>query len=140
MSEHSRTPLIVGILALAWNALGLAALLGDALAGDDARAGMSAAQRALAEATPAWAIAGSFVAVLAGCAAAWALIRQRKWAVQACLISLAGLCVQNFWLFGLADIGPAYGQTPLILQGLVFLIATALWAYARLAAGRGDIA
>jgi hypothetical protein len=139
MTTKARTPVIIGVIALIWNLMGLAALLMDAFASESARAAMTEAQRALADATPIWAVAGSTVAVLTGCAGSMALILRQRWAVPAFLVSLIGLCVQNFWLFSLSDAGKAYGQTPFILQGMVFIIAGALWAYAKLAAGRGDI-
>lgn len=126
--------IVVSVLALLWNLMGLAAILGDFMADPSM---LNEAQRALHDATPIWATAASLGGVLAGTLGSLGLIMRKAWAAQALIVSLICVIVQDIWLFGMADVQAAYGQTPLILQGIVLVIAVALVWMAQSAKAKG---
>jgi hypothetical protein len=123
----------LGVLALLWNLMGLAAAMMDALSLGPP---LPAEQAEFVAATPVWAIAGTWLAVGAGFAGSFALILRKGWAVAAFALSLAGLVMQDAW-FAMNDIVATFGTTPLIMQGVVLLIAVALLWLAVSARNRG---
>ena len=134
MTNPPRYFVPVAIVALLWNLLGLAALAMDAMADP---AALTPAQQALAASTPLWAKIGSWVGVGAGALGSLGLVLRKSWAVPLLAISLAGVVVQDVWLFGMADVGAAYGSAPLVMQGVVLAIAVALLLLARNARAKG---
>lgn len=124
----------VAFVALLWNLVGAAALAMNALADP---AALTPAQQALVASTPLWARIASWCAVAAGALGSLGLTLRKGWAAGALLVSLAAVIVQNMWLFAIADVGSAYGPTPLVMQGLVLVIAIALAMLARSARARG---
>jgi hypothetical protein len=134
MNNPPRYFVPVAIVALLWNLLGVAALAMDAMADP---AALTPAQQALAASTPLWAKIGSWVGVGAGALGSLGLVLRKSWAVPLLAISLAGVVVQDVWLFGMADVGAAYGSAPLVMQGVVLAIAVALLLLARNARAKG---
>lgn len=124
----------VAVVALLWNLLGAAALAMDAMADP---AALTPAQQALVASTPLWAKIGSWVGVGAGALGSLGLVLRKGWAVMLLTISFAGVVVQDVWLFLLADVGSAYGSAPLVMQGIVLLIAISLVSLARSARAKG---
>ncbi|MFI5311648.1 MAG: hypothetical protein ACHQQ3_10465 [Gemmatimonadales bacterium] len=116
----------VAIAALLWNLLGCAAYLADALVTPEALAKMSAADQALRAARPAWSIAGTALAVWCGALGSLGLILLKPWAKILLAISLAGVVIQDIWLFGLSGAAAQAGAVAFVLQGLVLVIAVAL--------------
>jgi hypothetical protein len=116
----------LAIIALLWNLMGCAAYLSDAMLSAADIAKMSDAEKAMVAARPAWAIAGTAVAVWLGALGCLALIFRKSWAVPLLVFSLLGVIAQDIWLFVLApDTGMANG-VDYGLQGLVLVIAVAL--------------
>jgi hypothetical protein len=130
----------VAVVALLWNLVGCAAYLGDVLTTPDAVAAMSAEQRALYESRPAWAVSATAIAVWAGAAGCVGLILRRRWAIPLLLSSLAGLVVQNVWLFALSGAAAQAGAGVVVLQGIVLLIALALVVLSLSSARKGWLA
>lgn len=124
----------VAVVALLWNLIGAAALAMNATADP---ATLTAAQQALAASTPAWAGIASWFAVGAGALGSLGLVLRKDWAPEALLVSLAGVIIQDLWLFAIADVASAYGTAPLIMQGIVLIIAIALLSLSRTARVRG---
>lgn len=124
----------VAVVALLWNLIGLAALAMDAIADP---AALTPAQQALVASTPLWAKIGSWVGVGAGTLGSMGLVLRKGWAVMLLTISFAGVIVQDVWLFLLADVSSAYGSAPLVMQGIVLLIAIGLVSLARSARAKG---
>ena len=124
----------VAVVALLWNLIGLAALAMDAMADP---AALTPAQQALVASTPLWAKIGSWVGVGAGTLGSLGLVLRKGWAVMLLTISFAGVIVQDVWLFLLADVSSAYGSAPLVMQGIVLLIAIGLVSLARSARAKG---
>jgi hypothetical protein len=127
----------VTILALLWNLLGCAAFLSDVMLTPEDVARMSAAQQALYAARPAWAVAATAIAVWGGVAGCLGLILRKRWAMPLLLASLAGVIAQDLGLFVLSDAARQAGPVPMVLQGLVLLVAIGLVLLARKAAARG---
>lgn len=113
----------VAVIALLWNLLGLAALMVDALS---AGPPLTAEQAVFAATVPAWTHSASWIGVGAGVAGAILLLRRSNRAVTAFTLSLIAVIVQDVGMFGIADATAAYGQTPLIMQGCVLIIALLL--------------
>ncbi|WP_257386991.1 hypothetical protein [Tahibacter caeni] len=137
MNTPPRWYFVVAVVALLWNLLGCLAFAMDLSLSPDDVAKMSDAQQALYKARPAWAVAGTAVAVLGGALGCVGLLLRRKWAVPLFVASLAGILVQDFGLFVLIDGASLAGPAAVVMQGLVLLIAIGLIVLARKAAARG---
>ena len=124
-------------LALLWNLVGLLAVISDLRLSAADIAALPPAQQALYAARPLWSVIASVVAVGGGSAGCAALLLGSRWAVPLLWASLAGVVLQDIGLFAVAGAGRAPGVVPLVLQGLVLLIAVALVAYARRARQQG---
>ena len=140
MSALPRWYLPVTIVALVWNLLGCAAYLSDVMVTPDDVARMSAQQRALYAARPAWAVAATAIAVWGGAAGCLGLILRKRWAVPLLIASLAGVIVQDLALFLLTNAAAQAGAVAMLLQGIVLLVAIGLVLLARKAAARGWLA
>ena len=130
----------ITILALLWNLLGCAAFLSDARLTPEDVARMSAVQQALYAARPAWAVAATAIAVCGGAAGCLGLLLRKRWAMPLLFASLAGVILQDLELFVLSGAAKQAGPVPMVMQGLVLLIAIGLVLLARRAAARGWIA
>jgi hypothetical protein len=139
MNKAPKWYLPVAILALLWNLIGCAAYLADVTLTPEDVAKMSAAQQALYNSRPAWAVAATAIAVWGGAAGCVGLVLRRHWATPLLIASLAGVIVQDVSLFGLTDAAAEAGPTAMVLQGLVLLIAIGLVLLARRATARGWI-
>ena len=128
---------VAAALALLWNLAGLFAVLANLGLSAEQVAALPADQQALHTSRPAWSIAGSVVAVVAGTAGCVLLLVRRRWALAAFVLSLAGLVLQDIGLFAIAAKVQAPGTVVVVMQAAVFLIAVALLLLARQARGRG---
>lgn len=138
MNAKPKWYLPVAILALLWNLAGCAAYLMDVMRTPEDVAQMSAALQALYAARPAWAVGASAIAVWAGLAGCVGLVMRKRWATPLLIASLAGVIVQDLYLFVLN--GAAVAQAvpgAFVMQGIVLLIAIALVVLARKAAAQG---
>ena len=130
----------VAIVALLWNLLGCAAYLGDVMLSPADLAKLPEAQQALYASRPAWAISATAIAVWAGAAGCVGLILRKRWATWLLATSLAGVIVQNIWLFVLSDAARQTGAVAFVLQGVVFVVSVALLVLARKASAQGWLA
>lgn len=140
MNKAPKWYMPVAIVALLWNLIGCAAYLADVTLTPEDVAKMSAAQQALYDSRPAWAVAATAIAVWGGAAGCVGLILRRRWATPLLIASLAGVIVQDIGLFGMTDVVAQEGPKVLVLQGLVLLIAIGLVLLARKATARGWLA
>jgi hypothetical protein len=136
MNQTPKWYLPVAIIALLWNLIGCAAFLHDVMLTPEDIAMLPADQQALYAARPAWSIAATAVAVLAGALGCLGLILRRRWATPLLIASLAGVILQDVSLFAMSSkaVVPAAAYA---LQGLVLVIAIGLVLLARKAMGRG---
>jgi hypothetical protein len=116
----------VAIVALLWNLLGCVAYLADVTMSPERLSRMTAAQQALYAARPSWAVAATATAVWLGAAGCVGLVLRRKWSTWLLVLSLAGVVVQDLWLFVLSGAAGQAGAVALITQGLVLVIAVGL--------------
>ncbi|MEO6186430.1 MAG: hypothetical protein ABIP38_06205 [Steroidobacteraceae bacterium] len=136
----ARAPLwfkIVSVLALLWNLIGIFAFISDVLMGPGDVARLSATQQAMRAAQPAWATAASGVATIGGAIGSIGLLLGKRWAIFALGASLAGLVVQDAGMLTLPGGLGGIGVVPVLLQGLVLLIAIYLVALARKGIAKG---
>jgi hypothetical protein len=126
----------VVIIALLWNLMGCAAYLSDAMLSAADIAKMNDVEKAMIEARPAWAIAGTAVGVWLGALGCLALILRKGWAVPLLWLSLLGVIVQDIWFFVLAPKSDLINGTVYGLQGLVLVISiTLIWLANKAKAG-----
>lgn len=137
MSNRPKWFLPVSIAALLWNAIGCMAYLADVRLGPEDVAKLSAAQQALYQSRPSWAVAATAFAVWFGALGSLGLILRKGWAQAALLVSLLGVIAQDLHFAGQLDAIRQSDSTALPLQGLVLLIAVALWLLARKARREG---
>jgi len=129
MTSRPKWFLPVSILALLWNLLGCAAYISDVMLTPENIAAMDAAQRALYESRPSWAVAATAVAVWGGAAGSLGLILRKRWAALLLELSLAGVIVQDIGLFFLSGVDA--GTAVMAMQGMVLLIAIGLVVLSR---------
>jgi len=91
---------LIAIALLAWNVIGLVALLFDPVIGLGDVSKLDPAQQALYASRPAIAFFGFVLATVAGTAGAIALLLRRNVAIWLFIASAVGLVMQNAWLFG----------------------------------------
>ena len=89
------------------------------------------------EATPGWATAAYGVAVFGGFLGSLLLVMRKNLAGIFLMISLAGILVQDFHAFVVADGLDAYGGQGLIMPAIVLAIAIYLVVLARKAKANG---
>lgn len=90
---------LLAIVLLAWNIIGLVALLFDPVIGLGDVSKLDPAQQALYASRPAIAFYGFVLATVAGTAGAIALLLRRNVALWLFMASAIGLVLQNAWLF-----------------------------------------
>lgn len=127
------------VTALVWNLLGCVAYISDVTLSAEAVSAMSAAQQALYASRPTWAVAATAIAVWGGAAGCVGLVLRKRWATPVLVASLAGVVAQDIGLFVLTEAGSMAGPTPVVLQGLVLVVAVLLVALGRRATSQGWI-
>lgn len=136
-SRPPRRLRVVGVLALIWNLIGVAAFVMQLALPAEALQAMPPERRAIYEATPAWLYLFYALATFGGALGAAALLLRRRWAAPVFAIALAALLLQIVagyattpaWAIGgLASLG-----FPVLLVG----VAAALLVFARRMAARG---
>ncbi|MGB3725429.1 MAG: hypothetical protein WA981_06655 [Glaciecola sp.] len=121
----------VAVLALVWNVMGLVAVGMNFMITPEQLAAMPIDQQQLYAETPAWASYGSLLAVLAGCLGCVGMLIKQSWAVHAFTLSIVGLIIQNIGLFLIVDAASVVGDSVILLQGGVALIAIILYFMAQ---------
>jgi hypothetical protein len=128
---------LIAAVALLWNLIGLGAVVADLRLSAADIAALPAAEQALYAARPLWSVVASVVAVVGGSAGCVALLIGSRWALPLFWASVVGVVLQDIGLFAVAGAGRAPELVPVVLQGLVFLIAAALVGFARRGVGKG---
>jgi hypothetical protein len=128
---------LIAAVALLWNLIGLGAVVADLRLSAADIAALPAAEQVLYAARPLWSVVASVVAVVGGSAGCVALLIGSRWAVPLFWASVAGVVLQDIGLFAVAGAGRAPELVPVMLQGLVFVIAVALVGFARRGVGKG---
>ena len=128
---------VVGGIGLLWNALGVLAYLMQVTATPEAlAAAYSQEQVELLLAVPEWATSSTAIATNFGFLGCLLLLLRNNLAKLAFVISFVGIVVQDVYLFGLSDSVANFGNFPLIMQSIVFVVAIVLIWYSRSVADR----
>lgn len=128
---------IVAVLALLWNLLGLAMFFAQVTMTPEAVAALSAAQREVYQATPAWINGAYALAVIGGVLGGIGLLLRRRWAMAMFALSLVALLVQVVATYLLTPAWTAMGASSIAFPVMLIIIAAAFLVYARRAAARG---
>ncbi len=118
-------------MALLWNLLGCAAFYADLRLTPEDVAKLGAAQQAMHASRPAWSVAATGIAVIAGALGCVGLILRKRWSFALLVLSLVGVVVQDISMFAMSRAAAAPDTTALVLQGVVFVVAVALVLLAR---------
>ncbi len=127
---------IISGVFLLWNLMGVMAFFMQVTMGPEALAALPDAERALYEATPAWANAAFGLAVFAGALGSLFLLLRKAWALPALVASLVGIAVQLFHAFALSDAFQVLGAGGLVMPVLVTVGGISLLLFARSARSR----
>lgn len=130
---------VLAALALVWNGIGVFNFFMFTTQREAMLAQMPAAEQALVTATPGWYWIAFGVAVSGGLLGCLALLIRKWWACPLFLLSILGLVVENIYTFFLSDTLKVVGARVAIFDGLVFVIAILLFAFARHSRGKGWI-
>ncbi len=122
---------IISVLALAWNAMGVYAYLGNVYMSEEVFAQMSEAEQTLYENMPAWVIGAFAIAVFAGFLGSIALLLKKKWATPLFALSLIAIIVQQVYNQLVAKLYTVSGTGTLFFSFMLVLISMALYVYAR---------
>lgn len=116
----------VAVAALLWNLLGLAAFSMDLSLSAADIAKLPAAQQELYASRPAWAVAATALAVIAGSLGSLGLLLRRRWAFPVLAASLLGILLQDLSLFVLTDGARLGGPAVTVTQAVVLAVGIAL--------------
>jgi len=117
---------VVVVVALLWNAAGLMAVVADLRLSASDIAALPADQQALYAARPGWSVVGSVIAVVGGTLGCLLLLIRKRLASLVFVLSLVGVVIQDFGIFVIAGAAKGGSLVPIVLQGIVLLIAVGL--------------
>lgn len=124
---------IVGGLALVWNGFGALDYVMTQTRNPAYLAQFTPEQRAYFDSFPAFMEAAWAIGIWGAVAGSLLLLLRSRHAVTAFGASLIGLLVSTIWQFGLsgADMGKIFGTGPLLMTCFIWVVAIALFVYAR---------
>lgn len=134
------TPLhlwIVGILALAWNAIGAFDYAATQLRLESYMGQFTAEQLAYFYGFPAWAVATWAIAVWGSLLASVGLLLRRRWAAPLFGVAIVAMLLTAIHNFVLTDGLALMGDGAAAFTAVIWVIAFALFFYARAMARRG---
>ncbi|HEX8215387.1 MAG TPA: hypothetical protein VF582_07955 [Allosphingosinicella sp.] len=114
----------VALLALVWNAFGVAMYLSSVGLFGDSTADLSEAQRAAAESIPGW-ITGAFaIGTFAGLIGSLGLILRKAWAQPVLIVSVVALLVLEGWILFFSGAVDQFGlAVPIVVSAGAILLA-----------------
>lgn len=140
---------VVAILALLWSLLGVLAYLWNTWlmtslitpetlsALPDAERAAMEVQLAVQAATPAWATSAFAIAVFGGLLGSLFLLLKKNLAIIFFTLSIAGLLVQSYYAYAIADAYGLFGNAAVIQSAVILLIAVFLLWMANKAKAQG---
>jgi hypothetical protein len=141
MTESTTNPprsfWIISGVALVWNLMGVMAYLMQAYMTDEAIAALPAAERALYENVPSWAVGAFAIAVFGGALGCILLLLRRRIAMPVLVGSLLGILVQMYHSFFIANSIEVYGPGKTIMPIMVIVIGAGLVWYVNSASQKG---
>jgi len=125
---------LVALLAVVWNAFGVAMYLSSVGVFGDPMAGLSEAERAAASSIPGW-ITGAFaIGTFAGLIGSLGLVLRKSWAQPVLIVSLIGLLVLEGWIVFFSGALEMFGLAVPIMVSVGAILLAWLAVHAR---GRG---
>ena len=122
---------VVTLIAIAWNAFGVAMYLSSAGMFGDPTAGLSEAERAAAASIPAW-ITGAFaIGTFGGLIGSVGLLLRKAWAQPVLIVSLVALLVLEGWIVFLSGALEQFGLAVPIMVSTGAIILAWLATHAR---------
>jgi hypothetical protein len=123
----------VAVIAVVWNAFGVAMYLSTVGVFGDPMAGLSEAERAASAAIPSWIIGAFAIGTFAGLIGSLGLLLLKAWAQPVLIVSLIALLVMEGWIVFLSGSVDMYGlAVPIAVSvGAVLLVWLATHAKAR---------
>jgi hypothetical protein len=137
---RARTPVhlwIVGVLALLWNAIGAFDYLATEMRLDFYMSQFSQEQLDYFYGFPAWVVACWAIAVWGSLLASVGLLLRRRWSVWLFGLALVGMAATTIHNFLLSNGAEIMGSGAAIFTVVIWVIAIALFLYARWMARRG---
>lgn len=136
MEETAKTPIsfwIISGLSLVWNAFGAVDYTMTQTRNAAYLAQFTPEQRTYFESFPAWMEAAWALGIWGAVAGSLLLLMRNRHAVTAFGVSLFGLLVSTIWQFGLsgADVAKIFGTGPMVMSAFIWIVAIALFVYAR---------
>ena len=121
----------VALLALLWNAVGVAMYLSSVGMFGDPMAGLSEAERAAASSIPGW-ITGAFaIGTFAGLIGSFGLLIAKAWAQPVLIVSMVALLVLEGWIIFFSGALEAFGLAVPIMVSLGAVLLAWLAIHAR---------
>ncbi len=115
---------IAALVALLWNAFGVAMYLSSVGVFGDPAAGLSDAERTAAAAIPASIIGAFAIGTFAGLLGSLGLVLRRRWAMPVLLVSLVALLVLEGWIVFLSGSVAIFGlAVPVMVTAGAILLA-----------------
>jgi len=143
VASGKRTPWhlwVVGIVALLWNAVGAVDYLMTQTRNEQYMSQFTPEQLEYFYGFPAWVVAAWAIAVWGGVLGAILLLMRKSLAAPVFLMSLIAMVLTTIYQYvlssGLEVVGDAFS---LVFTGVIFLIAVALFLYARAMQKRGRL-
>ncbi len=130
---------VVIIIALLWNAMGIAAFIMDATMSPEALSALPEAQQQVYNNTPQWAMIAYGLAVFAGFFGCLLMLLKKSLALPALILSLVAVLVQMYAGFFITNSFDVFGPGGLIMPIMVIIIAVLLIFLARSAKVKGWI-
>ena len=129
-----RTPIhlwIVGAISLLWNFVGIFDYLATQLELEFYLSQFTPEQLEYFQSFPAWGVAGWAFGVWGAFAGSVLLLFRSKWAVCAFGASIAGMIASTVWSLGFSNGAEMMGTGSAIFMAVIWVIAFALFFYAR---------
>jgi hypothetical protein len=128
---------VVGILSLLWNAIGAFDYAATQMRLGAYMAQFTPQQLAYFYSFPAWSVAAWAIAVWSSLLGSIGLLLRRRWAVWLFGLALAGMLLTALYQFVLSDGVAVMGRGAIVFTAVIWIIAFALFFYARSLAGKG---
>jgi hypothetical protein len=142
MTEAVKTPWhlwVVGAVSLVWNAFGAMDYTMTKMGNAEYLAAFTPEQQTYFTSFPMWANVGWALGVWGSVLGSLLLLVRSRHAVTAFIVSLIGLAISSFYQFGLhyGDLMRMFGTFPMIFTAVIWVVAIALFLYARAQASKG---
>jgi len=132
--------LVVGILALLWNAMGAFDYVMTETHNASYMGQFTPEQLDYFYGFPAWVVACWAVAVWGGVAGAILLLMKKRTAAPVFLVSFVAMVITSIQNFLLSDGMAVMGGGAVAFSAVIFVVALALWLYARSLVAKGVLA